>query len=124
MSIPLYLVNKAFQCYSIATKLLRTYAEEGELTMNKTELVTKIAEDAGLSKKDAGAALDAAITAVTDTLAAGDSVIIPGFLSASVKDKPAREGRYPATGEKIKIAAARVPVLKAGKGLKDAVAKK
>ena len=92
--------------------------------MNKTELVAKIAEEAALSKKDAAAALDAVIKTVTDTLKAGDSVVIPGFLSASVKDKPAREGRNPATGEKIKIAAARVPVLKAGKGLKDAVGKK
>lgn len=88
--------------------------------MNKGELINKIAE-AGLSKKDAGVALDAAIAAIGDALKAGDSVSLIGFGTFSVKERSAREGRNPRTGEVVKIAAAKAPVFKAGKGLKDKV---
>ena len=89
--------------------------------MNKTELINAVAETALLSKKDAGAALDATIKAVTDTLAAGEDVVLTGFGSFTVKERAAREGRNPLTGETIKIAASKVPAFKAGKALKDAV---
>ena len=88
--------------------------------MNKGELIAKIAE-AGLSKKDAGIALDAAIAAIGDALAKGESVQLVGFGTFSVKERAARTGRNPKTGEPLKIAASKVPGFKAGKGLKDAV---
>lgn len=88
--------------------------------MNKNELIAKIAE-AGLSKKDAGTALDAAIAAISDALAKGESVQLIGFGSFSVKERAAREGRNPRTGEIVKIAASKTPVFKAGKSLKDKV---
>ena len=88
--------------------------------MNKSELIAKIAE-AGLSKKDAGTALDAAVTAISDALARGESVQLIGFGTFSVKERAAREGRNPRTGETVKIKAAKSPVFKAGKALKDKV---
>ena len=90
--------------------------------MNKNELITKIAET-GLSKKDAGTALDAAIAAIGDALANGESVQLLGFGTFSVKERAAREGRNPRTGEVVKIKAAKTPAFKAGKALKDKVAK-
>ena len=90
--------------------------------MNKGELIAKIAE-AGLSKKDAGVALDAAIAAIGDALAKGDAVQLIGFGTFGVKERAAREGRNPRTGEVVKIAASKVPTFKAGKALKDKVAK-
>ena len=88
--------------------------------MNKSELIAKIAE-AGLSKKDAGAALDAAVIAIGDALARGESVQLIGFGTFSVKERAAREGRNPRTGETVKIKAAKSPAFKAGKALKDKV---
>ena len=88
--------------------------------MNKAELVAKIAES-GLTKKDASIALDAAIAAIGDALAEGDSVQLIGFGTFSVKERAAREGRNPRTGETVKIAAAKAPVFKAGKALKEKV---
>ena len=90
--------------------------------MNKSELIAKIAE-AGLSKKDAGVALDAAIAAIGDALAGGDTVQLIGFGTFCVKQRAACEGRNPRTGEVVKIAAAKVPSFKAGKALKDKVEK-
>jgi len=90
--------------------------------MNKNELITKIAET-GLSKKDAGTALDAAIAAIGDALANGESVQLIGFGTFSVKERAAREGRNPRTGEVVKIKATKAPAFKAGKALKDKVAK-
>jgi len=88
--------------------------------MNKGELIKAIA-DAGLSKKDAETALNAAIAAVGDALAKGDSVQLIGFGTFSVKERAAREARNPRTGETVKIAATKVPAFKAGKALKDKV---
>lgn len=89
--------------------------------MNKNELVDAIAAEADLSKASAGRALDAAINAITEQLAKGESVAIVGFGTFAVKPRAAREGRNPRTGETIKIAASNTPSFKAGKGLKDAV---
>lgn len=90
--------------------------------MNKGELIAKIAE-AGLSKKDSEIALNAAIAAIGDALAKGETVQLIGFGTFGVKERAAREGRNPRTGEVVKIKASKVPTFKAGKALKDKVAK-
>ena len=91
--------------------------------MNKTELIAAIAEKAELSKKDAEAALNAMVDAVTEALVQGDKIQLIGFGSFEVKERAARVGRNPKTKESIEIPASVVPVFKAGKALKDAVAK-
>jgi DNA-binding protein HU-beta len=93
----------------------------GVLRVNKSELIDAIAADAGLSKADAGKALDATLAAVTGALKKGDTVSLVGFGTFQVKDRAARTGRNPQTGATIQIAAAKVPGFKAGKALKDAV---
>ncbi|MGM0411721.1 MAG: HU family DNA-binding protein [Pseudomonadota bacterium] len=89
--------------------------------MNKSELIDAIAEGADLSKAAAGRALDATVDAVTDALKKNDQISIVGFGTFSVRERAARTGRNPRTGEEIKIAAAKVPAFKPGKALKDAV---
>ena len=91
--------------------------------MNKTELIAAVAEKADLSKKDAEAAITAAVEAITGALIEGEKVQLVGFGSFAVKTRAARVGRNPKTGEEIPISEARLPVFKAGKALKDAVAK-
>ena len=91
--------------------------------MNKTELIAAIAEKAGLTKKDAERAINATIDAITETLAKGDKVQVAGLGSFEVKNREARTGRNPQTGETIQIAASKLPAFKAAKALKDAVAK-
>ena len=91
--------------------------------MNKTELIAAVAEKADLSKKDAEAAITAAVEAITGALIEGEKVQLVGFGSFEVKTRAARVGRNPKTGEEIPISEARLPVVKAGKALKDAVAK-
>ena len=93
------------------------------LTMNKTELIAAIAEKAGISKKDADKAVAAFIATVGDELKAGNKVQLIGFGSFEIRERAAREGINPLTKEKIKIAASKSPVFKAGKAFKDAVAK-
>ena len=89
--------------------------------MNKSDLIDAIADSAGLSKADAGRALDATVDAITGALKKGQSVSLVGFGTFSVRDRAARTGRNPRTGETIKIAASKNPAFKAGKALKDAV---
>ena len=89
--------------------------------MNKSELIDAIAANSGLSKADAGRALDGFTNAVTSALAGGDSVSMVGFGTFAVKHRAARAGRNPRTGETIQIKASNNPAFKAGKGLKDAV---
>ncbi len=89
--------------------------------MTKADLVNAMAEKAGLSKTDAEGALKAFTETVTDALKAGEKVAMVGFGTFSVGDRAARTGQNPQTGEKIQIAAAKVPKFKAGKALKDAV---
>ena len=91
--------------------------------MNKTELIAATAEKAGLTKKDAERAVNAAIDAVTAALVAGEKVQIAGFGGFETKNREARTGRNPHTKEAIEIPATRVPAFKASKTLKDAVAK-
>ncbi len=89
--------------------------------MNKSELTESIADQAGLTKADAGRALDAMIGAISKTLKKGDTVSLIGFGTFSVKKRAARAGRNPATGETIKIKASKTPSFKAGKAFKDAI---
>ena len=89
--------------------------------MNKSDLVDAIAASAGLSKADAGRALDATVKAITGALKKGQSVSLVGFGTFSVRKRAARTGRNPRTGETIKIKASKNPAFKAGKALKDAV---
>ena len=91
--------------------------------MNKTELVAAIAEKAGLSKKDAEGAVKAFTDTVAEQLKAGEKIQLVGFGTFEVRERAAREGVNPRTGDKIKIAASKVPAFKAGSALKDAVAK-
>ena len=91
--------------------------------MNKAELINAAADKAGLSKKDTEAAVDAAIKAITEALAAGDKVQLVGFGSFEIRARAARIGRNPKTKEEIKLPASKVPAFKPGKALKDAVAK-
>ncbi len=89
--------------------------------MNKGDLIEAVAEQAGLSKADAGRAVDALVDSVTDALKSGSQVSLVGFGTFSVKKRAARQGRNPRTGETIQIKASNVPGFKAGKALKDAV---
>lgn len=89
--------------------------------MNKTELIDAVAETADLTKADSSRAVDAVIAAVTKALKAGDAVTLVGFGTFQVRDRAARTGRNPKTGDTIKIAASKNPSFKAGKALKDAV---
>jgi len=89
--------------------------------MNKSELIDAIAADSGLSKADAGRALDGFTSAITGALKDGDSVSMVGFGTFSVKHRAARSGRNPRTGDTIQIKASNNPSFKAGKALKDAV---
>ncbi len=89
--------------------------------MNKTELVEAIAASADLPKAAAGRALDAVVDAITAALKSNDQVVLVGFGTFAVKDRAARTGRNPQTGNPIEIAAARIPSFKPGKALKDAV---
>ena len=91
--------------------------------MNKNELINAVAEKAALSKKDAEAAVTAALDAVAAALAEGDEVRLVGFGTFEVKKREARIGRTPKTKEEIQIPATKVPAFKPGKALKDIVAK-
>ena len=91
--------------------------------MNKAELIAAVAEKTGLSKKDSEKAINATFETVTTSLEAGEKVQLVGFGVFDVKERGTRIGRNPKTKEEIKIAASRVPTFKAGKVLKDAVAK-
>lgn len=89
--------------------------------MTKADIVNKLSDSVGLSKKDAVSAVDSVIAAITKALSKGESVQLVGFGSFNVRKRAARTGRNPQTGASIKIAARKVPSFKAGKGLKDAV---
>ena len=108
------------QCYNpLQNKPQRA---ERKFIRNKGELINAVAAN-GLTKKDAEAAINAVFGAIGDALAKGDSVQLIGFGTFGVKERAAREGRNPRTGEVVKIKASKVPTFKAGKGLKDKVAK-
>ena len=89
--------------------------------MNKSQLIDKIAAGADISKAAAGRALDAIIASVTESLKEGDDVALVGFGTFAVKERAARTGRNPQTGEALEIAASKKVSFKVAKGLKDAV---
>ncbi|MBL4867072.1 MAG: HU family DNA-binding protein [Pseudomonadales bacterium] len=89
--------------------------------MNKSDLIDAIATAADIPKAVAGRALDATLDTVSETLTNGEQVVLVGFGTFSVKERAARTGRNPRTGDPIDIPAARIPSFKAGKALKEAV---
>lgn len=89
--------------------------------MNKGELVSSIADKAGLSKLSAERTLNAVLETITQELQSGGNVTLIGFGSFQISERAARKGRNPATGAEINIAASKLPTFKAGRGLKDAV---
>lgn len=91
--------------------------------MNKTELISSVAEKTDLTKKDAEKAVNAVFAAIEEALARGEKVQLVGFGTFEVRDRKERTGRNPQTGEEITIPAAKVPAFKAGKSLKEAVEK-
>jgi DNA-binding protein HU-beta len=91
--------------------------------VNKAELITSVSEKSELTKKDAEKAVNAILESISEALAAGDKIQLVGFGTFETRERSARKGRNPQTGAEIEIAATNVPVFKAGKALKDAVAK-
>lgn len=89
--------------------------------MNKSELIDAVADDTGLSKAEAGRAVDAVFNGITKSLKRGDQVTLVGFGSFMVRQRAARTGRNPQTGGTLHIPAAKAPAFRAGKALKDAV---
>src|SRR6516225_2706448 len=98
-----------------------SYQSRRREQVTKSEFVDQVADRAGLSKKDAGDAVDAVLETIEDALKRGSDVTFSGFGKFSVSQRSAREGRNPATGEKIQIAASRVPKFTAGAALKKAI---
>jgi DNA-binding protein HU-beta len=89
--------------------------------MNKTELIAKVAETTELTKKDATKAVDAVLDAIAEALKAGEKVQLIGFGNFEVRERAARKGRNPQTGEEIQIASSKVPAFKPGKALRDVI---
>ena len=89
--------------------------------MNKTDLVNAVAEQSELSKKDAAKAVDSVFETIMGSLGKGEKVQLIGFGNFEVRERAARKGRNPQTGEEIQIPASKVPAFKAGKALKDSV---
>ncbi len=89
--------------------------------MNKTELIAKVAETTELTKKDATKAVEAVLDAIADALKTGDKVQLIGFGNFEVRERAARKGRNPQTGEEIEIASSKIPAFKPGKQLKDSI---
>ena len=87
--------------------------------MNKSELIRAIANNAGITLKDAGNAFEGFVSAISEGLKNGDKIQISGFGTFSIKSKPAREAMNPKTSEVIKVAASKTPVFKFGKAYKD-----
>jgi DNA-binding protein HU-beta len=89
--------------------------------MTKTELVTYVAENTDLTKKDASKAIDAVFAGIEESLKKGDKVQLIGFGNFEVRERAARKGRNPQTGEEIEIAASKAPAFTPGKSLKESV---
>lgn len=105
-----------------ANNEIKLFNSEGD-TLNKNDLIAKVAEAADLSKADAGKAVDAVFDSISGALSSGGEVRLVGFGTFAVAQRAATKGRNPRTGEEINIPASKQPKFKAGKGLKDAVNK-
>ena len=101
----------------------QTSQQKGSRTMNKLELIEKVAAKAEITKTEAGKVVNAALDTISETLAEGEKIVLIGFGTFEVRNRAAREGRNPLTKKKIKIPATKVPAFKPGKSLKDAVVK-
>lgn len=104
-----------------STAVDKSFIFKEATVVNKTELVASVAEKTGLTKKDAEKAVNALFDSVQEALTAGDKVQMIGFGTFEVKERAARKGRNPRTGQDIEIPASKNPVFKAGKALKDSV---
>ena len=91
--------------------------------MNRTDLIEKVVESTGVTKKEATAVVTAAFDAITEALVAGDKVQLIGFGTFETRERAARMGKNPQTGEAVEIAACKAPAFKAGKALNEAVNK-
>ncbi|WP_166239346.1 HU family DNA-binding protein [Paenibacillus turpanensis] len=89
--------------------------------MNKTDLINKVAESTDLAKKDVTKVVDAVFESISEALQSGDKVQLVGFGNFEVRERSARKGRNPQTGEEIEIPASKVPAFKPGKALKDGI---
>ena len=89
--------------------------------MNKTELIAAVAEKAGISKKDADAAVNTTLDTIVEMVPAGDKVQLVGFGTFEPRERSAKTGKNPRTGESIEIPASKIPAFKAGKAFKDIV---
>jgi DNA-binding protein HU-beta len=89
--------------------------------MNKTELVDAVAQVTDLSKTAAGKAVDAVLAAISKSLRSGETVVLTGFGTFSIRERPARTGHNPKTGQQMEIKASKTPVFKAGKTLRDGI---
>jgi DNA-binding protein HU-beta len=89
--------------------------------VNKTDLIAKVAEKTEMTKKDAARAVDAVFESIMEALNAGEKVQLIGFGNFEIRERSARKGRNPQTGEEIEIAASRVPAFRAGKALKESI---
>lgn len=89
--------------------------------MNKTDLVQAVSERTGVTKKDVSQVVDSVFEVIQDTLGQGDKVQLVGFGNFEIRERAARKGRNPQTGEEIEIAASRVPAFKAGKSLREGI---
>ncbi|GAK30600.1 histone-like DNA-binding protein [Weissella oryzae SG25] len=93
------------------------------MSLSKAEFVAKVSDKTELTKKDSEKAVNAFLETIQETMVAGETVSFVGFGSFEVRERAARKGRNPQTGEEIEIAASKVPAFKPGKSLKDAVNK-
>jgi DNA-binding protein HU-beta len=98
-----------------------TKIRAGGNSMNKADLISAVAQESGLTKKDSEAAIDALVSVVTDTLTNDEKVVLVGFGTFETKNRAERKGRNPQTKQAITIPASKAPVFKAGKALKDRV---
>jgi DNA-binding protein HU-beta len=117
----IYFLIKKFWSLGKADKFVSLFKQLKKSFMNKAELIAQLAEDAGITKVQANAALDSFVDTVTKTLKKGDKVTLVGFGTFSVSKRAARTGRNPQTGEAIKIKAKKVARFKAGKELSSKV---
>jgi DNA-binding protein HU-beta len=102
---------------------MKNYIIKGDLKMNKNELISAVAESAELSKKDATAAVNATIDAISKAMAEGDKVQLIGFGTFETRERSAKMAKNPRTGESVEVPACKAPAFKAGKALKELVNK-
>lgn len=117
----LLLATTLARVHAFAPQPMRSKASSSALSMNKTQLVEHIADNANLSKDEAMKALDAALDGISQAMQDGDTIQLVGFGTFKVSERAARIGRNPKTGQEIRMPAVKVPGFKAGKTLKEFV---